>query len=223
MDDKCFIAVQYTSRMRHSADEIRQKYDDAAWWYDGKIGCMERLLGIETMRSSLLARASGNVLEVAVGTGRNFPYYPRSCRVTGVDLSGGMLDRARIRAERLGMHVDLHTMDAEHLLFSAKSFDTVVSTLATCTFPDPVAALREIARVCRGTILLLEHGRSDREWIGRLQDRFAGRFVAQLCCHWNREPLSNVLAAGIRIHRHRRSCLGMLHVIEGDSLLSSFP
>ena len=55
-------------------------------------------------------------------------------------------------------------MDAEHLAFKDGSFDTVVSTLGTCTFPDPVEALREMRRVCRpgGTVLLLEHGRSNR-------------------------------------------------------------
>jgi len=54
-------------------------------------------------------------------------------------------------------------MDAQALEFPDDSFDTVISSFSTCTFPDPIAALHEMERVCTpdGEILLLEHRRSD--------------------------------------------------------------
>jgi ubiquinone/menaquinone biosynthesis C-methylase UbiE len=41
------------------------------------------------------------ILEVGVGTGKNFPYHPTETEVTGIDLSEGMLTRARQRAAQL--------------------------------------------------------------------------------------------------------------------------
>jgi ubiquinone/menaquinone biosynthesis C-methylase UbiE len=158
----------------------------------------------------------GKVLEVAVGTGKNLPYYPRGCRIVAVDLSMEMLNIARKRAAHLSMNVSLLLADAEALPFSNESFDTVVSSLSTCTFPDPVAALEEMARVCRreGKVLLLERGRSDRERLGRWQDRRADRFSTPLGCHWNREPLELVRQAGLKVHRAKLHFFGIFQQIE---------
>ncbi|MGH7796252.1 MAG: class I SAM-dependent methyltransferase [Candidatus Binatia bacterium] len=121
----------------------------------------------------LLRRASGTVLEVAVGTGKNLAHYRRDCPIIALDLSGEMLKVARNRAAKLSMHVSFLVADAEALPFPDESFDSVVSSLSTCTFPNPVAALEEIARVCRadGRVLLLERGRSERERLGRRTSR----------------------------------------------------
>src|SRR5919106_4535511 len=164
-----------------SGSEIAQKYDRFARWYDWIEGIPD-LLGVRRLRRKLLQRASGRVLEVAVGTGKNLPYYSRDCRVIALDLSKEMLNVARERAAKLSLYTSFLVADAEALPFSDQSFDTVVSSLSTCTFPDPVAALREIERVCRpgGKVLLLAHARSDRERLGRWQDRNADKFANQL-------------------------------------------
>jgi len=196
-------------------EEIRDKYDRIAPWYDWMEGLLE-VLGVGRLRRGLLARASGKVLEVAAGTGKNLPYYPSGCAITAVDMSPAMLKIARRRAGRLGLNVVFRIMNAERLDFPDRHFDTVASSLSTCTFPDPVSALREMARVCRpdGRILLLEHGRSDRGWLGRWQDRRAPRHAEMLGCRWNREPLDLVQQAGLRLIAHRRLLFGVLHVIE---------
>ncbi|MGH7371639.1 MAG: class I SAM-dependent methyltransferase, partial [Candidatus Methylomirabilales bacterium] len=84
--------------------EILQKYDAFARWYD-LAELLPEVLGLRSLRQRLLGRASGAVLEVAVGTGRNLPYYPRSCQLTAVDLSPAMLAIARKRATKLGLPV----------------------------------------------------------------------------------------------------------------------
>jgi ubiquinone/menaquinone biosynthesis C-methylase UbiE len=205
MFERCYLTPQ----------EISQKYDRFAQWYDVAEGVPD-LLGIRKLRQRVLQQACGKVLEVAVGTGKNLPYYPHECRIIAVDLSGEMLNIARKRAAKLSMNVSFLLADAEALPFSEKSFDTVVSSLSTCTFPDPVAALREMARVCRtdGKIVLLEHGRSDREWLGRWQDRHAEQFAKPLGCHWNREPLELTKDAGLKVVRARRTFFGIFHQIE---------
>lgn len=127
-----------------------------------------------------------------------------------------MLNVARKRADRLDLDATFHVMDAEALDFPDSSFATVVSTLSTCTFPDPVKALREMARVCRpgGKVLLLEHGRSSHSQLAHFQDRHAEGFAKPLGCHWNREPLELVKHAGLSPVTARRTFFGVLHTVE---------
>ena len=84
------MAAEFASR------EISEKYDRFARWYDWVEGVPD-LLGVRR----LLERASGRVLEVAVGTGKNFHHYPPDCRMTAVDVSREMLNIARERAGKL--------------------------------------------------------------------------------------------------------------------------
>jgi ubiquinone/menaquinone biosynthesis C-methylase UbiE len=200
-----------------SSREITQKYDRAARWYDWLEGVLD-LLGLRSLRRQLMRPASGKVLEVAVGTGKNLAYYQRDCRIIALDLSIEMMKVARKRASSRPCPVFFLVADAEALPFADRRFDSVVSSLSTCTFPNPVASLKEMARVCRteGKILLLEHGRSDREGISRWQDRHADQFVRPLGCHWNREPLELAGKAGLKPIRSRRSFFGIFHRIEAE-------
>lgn len=205
------MAVEFASR------EISEKYDHFARWYDWVEGISD-LLGVRSLRRSLLERASGRVLEVAVGTGKNFPDYPRGCQITAMDISSEMLNVARTRAAKLSMDVSFSLADAEYLPFRDHCFDTIVSSLSACTFPNPANAFREMARVCRtdGKILLLEHGRSDRERLGRWQDRHADKFAKPAGCHWNREPLELAAQAGLKVVSARRNFFGVFHLIEAE-------
>jgi ubiquinone/menaquinone biosynthesis C-methylase UbiE len=195
--------------------DLSQKYDRFARWYDWVEGIPE-LLGVSRLRRRVLQHATGRVLEVAVGTGKNLPYYPRGCRIIAVDLSREMLNIGRNRAAKLPMNVSFLLANGEGLPFTGHCFDTVVSSLSMCTFPHPVAALQEMARVCRpeGKILLLEHGRSDREWLARFQDRTADRHAKQLGCHWNRKSLDLVTQAGLKVSQAQRVFFGILYQIE---------
>jgi ubiquinone/menaquinone biosynthesis C-methylase UbiE len=202
---------------RFTSQEISRKYNRFARWYDWLEGIPD-LLGVRRLRRQLLQRAAGSVLEVAVGTGKNLSYYPPSCRIIAVDISPEMLKVARQRAAKLSLAVSFVLADAENLPFRHKRFDTVVSSLSTCTFPRPVNALREIARVSReaGRILFLEHGRSDRKWLGQFQDRHADKFAKPLGCHWNRETLNLVREAGLQVNKARRVFFGVFSQIEAE-------
>jgi len=210
------MAVRFASR------ELAEKYDRFARWYNW-LESIPNLVGLSRLRRLLLRRASGKVLEVAVGTGKNLSYYPPDCRIVALDLSSGMLKVARTHATKLSRHVSFLVADAGALPFPDESFDTVVSSLSTCTFPNPVAALEAMARVCRreGRVLLLEHGRSDHDRLGRCQDRHAEQFAKPLGCHWNREPLDIVRKAGLKVISARRFFFGIFHQIEAAPRASS--
>ena len=194
----------------NSLRDLRERWDQAARWYDFAAIGLEILI-FWRLRSGLLKSATGRVLEVAAGTGSNLVHYPAGTDPIIVDLSPRMLMKALQRGAR-----KVAVMDAQHLAFRDGSFDTVVSTLGTCTFPDPVQALREMRRVCRpsGRLLLLEHGRSSSSGVAAWQDRHAAKWAAHLGCWWNREPLENVRKAGLEPQTTTRGFLGMVHVIQ---------
>lgn len=202
-------------RSVHSNDDLRRLYDGLARTYR-RASWVKTLLGETRLRRALAAQARGSVLDVACGTGENFPYIPPECTITAIELSPAMLDEARRRAARLGRRVDLRQMDAQRLDFADGTFDTVISALSTCTFPDPAAALHEMARVCRadGQILLLEHGRSRWGWLARYQDRAAPRVYAAQGCRWNQDPAQLVADAGLTLLSMRRALSGIYYVMK---------
>ena len=119
------------------------------------------------------------ILEVGIGTGLNLPLYPPSVRLTGIDLSQEMLDKAVERVQTLAMpNVTLKVMDATSLDFDENEFDKALATYTISAVPDPVAVLREMRRVVRpgGTLVILNHFRSERRVLGHLED-----WVAPIC------------------------------------------
>jgi ubiquinone/menaquinone biosynthesis C-methylase UbiE len=169
--------------------------------YDALMALNDRV-GLWKLRAWLTAGASGRVLEIGSGTGRNLPRYPHGAAVLGVDPS---LDALR-RAKRRATSAVLVCAAGEALPFRDDSFDTAVSSLLLCSVPNPAAVLAEARRVLRstGSLRLLEHVRSESRWQARVQDlvqpvwtRLTGG------CHPNRDSESAVRAAGFRIDDRR--------------------
>src|SRR5947209_4749556 len=149
-------------------------------------------------REWVCSQVEGEVLEIAVGTGRNLGHYPTGVRLTGIEFSPAMLEIARGRANALGREIDLRVGDAQALEFPDASFDTVVCTLALCTIPDDRAAVAEVNRVLRpgGRFLLLEHVRSPNpavRGVQRLLEPLTLRFEGD---HLLREPLDHLRDEG---------------------------
>lgn len=203
-----------TDHRQMSIAEIRSVYAEQADWIHRMDWFDRRFTG--RYRRQLFAAANGRVLDVACGTGPNFRYLPDTVDLTGIDISPEMLAKARQRLEPLDVDGTLYEMDAQALEFPDDSFDTVLSSLSTCTFPEPIAALRELSRVCRpdGQILLLEHGRSDVESIARFQDWRAEAHYEKMGCRWNQEPTKLVADAGLSTRRTSTRLLGIITMIQ---------
>ena len=112
------------------------------------------------------------VLEVGVGTGINLSLYPKTCRMTGIDFSSSMLEKARERAARDGLRqMRLLQMDAADLKFADDTFDIVYAPYLISVVPDPVKVACEMRRVCRpgGRIIFLNHFLSANPLVSRVE------------------------------------------------------
>ena len=135
--------------------------------------------GREQAMRLLDIKRNDHVLEVGIGTGLNLPLYPTHCHITGIDLSEEMLEKAQDKIIELGLiSVALKVMDATVMDFGEGEFDSAVATYTISAVPDPVGVLREMRRVVKpgGSIVLLNHFRSERRVVGRLED-----FVSPVC------------------------------------------
>jgi len=190
---------------------LRDYWDKHAPNYDRQMRFFDRHLFGDT-RTWVCQQASGNVLEVAVGTGLNLGCYPDHIRLTGVDFSPAMLERARDRARKLGRTVELRAGDAHALEFPDGSFDTVVCTFSLCAIPDERQAVAEMGRVLRpGGLLLLADHIASSAWPVR-----AVQWLLELVTvplggeHLRRRPIEQVRAQGFQLQRQDRFKLGIV-------------
>ncbi len=194
-----------------STERVRRHYDRSAESYDRLIDLAEKMF-LGGGREWVCSQARGEILEVAVGTGRNLPFYPEDVRLSGIELSPKMIKLARRRARESGVEANLRAGDAQDLPFPDACFDTVVATLALCTIPDDKRAVIEAARVLRpgGHLLLLEHVRSPLLPVRILQYVLNPLSVLLERDHLLREPLRHLEDAGLVIERLERSKLGVV-------------
>ncbi|MFC4002711.1 class I SAM-dependent methyltransferase [Prauserella oleivorans] len=197
--------------MTESPARWKRYWDKHSGDYDRQMAFWDRKLFGDS-REWACSRAVGDVLEVAVGTGLNLPLYPETVRVTGIDLSDGMLDVARTRATELGRDVTLRQADAHALPFAAASFDTVVCTFGLCAIPDLDGAVGEMVRVLRpgGRVILVDHVASSSRAV-RLLQRVAELGSVPLAGeHFLRRPFDQVTARGLDVRERERFKLGLV-------------
>jgi ubiquinone/menaquinone biosynthesis C-methylase UbiE len=202
--DRAPIDQEETARVR----AVWEREADA---YDRMMPRVERLF-FGGGREWVCSRAAGDVLEIAIGTGRNLLFYPPGVRLTGLDVSPATLGVARRRSEQLGVGATLLEGDAQDLPFPDGSFDTAVCTLALCTVPDDARAVGEVARVLRpgGRFLLLEHVGSPLAPVRAVEWLIQALTFWHERDHMTREPLIHLRAQGFHVEELERSKLGVV-------------
>ena len=192
-------------------DQLRSLWERYVPRYDRDTGFYDVLL-LGDSRSWACSQASGQVLEVAIGTGRNLPFYPRGIQLTGIDFSPAMLEIARDRAAELALDVSLIEADAQRLPFIDDRFDTVVCTLALSSIPDPAAAINEMYRVLHpsGQLLVVGHVASPYRVVRAGQRRLERLSIRLAGDHQTRRPYPEIVAAGFTVDRRERLRAGII-------------
>lgn len=179
----------------------QSKYTRAAKFYDTIELPIEKLLFVKN-RQRAVHQASGEVLEVGVGTGKNLPYYPPSAQVTAIDFSSGMLKYAQKRLNEVALtDCRLIKMDAQNMSFSDQSFDSVLASFVLCTIPEPMQGLGEVHRVLKkgGKAIFLEHMKSRNGLINVFLYMMNALSLPILGTSMTRSTKDNIEKAGFRI------------------------
>ena len=187
--------------MHSRARAVQRIYERLAPVYDLMYGVALQHGRNQAMRRLAPARGE-SILEIGVGTGLSAMDYPEACRVSAIDLSAAMLDRARHRLVRRGArHVALCRMDAAHLAFPDACFDAVYAAYVMNVVPAPLQVAREMLRVCKpgGRVVLLNHFRESEEAPrARPVDWLLGRVACQAGgVNWNLDLHTFLRQAGL--------------------------
>jgi methyltransferase OMS1 len=223
--------------------DVAARYDETADNFDSEVGLSEWLMGITKTRKQLTRQAHGHVLEVSCGTGRNLGYYDVTQggqveSLTLVDLSQQMVDVCKkkwqslyssqtstLRSNLVVRFVAVSALGQMPLAPTdpPKKYDTVIQTMGLCSTPAPVELLANSVQYLDtanpdARILLLEHGRSHREWLNRILDNAAEKHAEIHGCWFNRDIGALVAEAaektGLEVVKERRHHFGTTWVFE---------
>jgi phosphatidylethanolamine/phosphatidyl-N-methylethanolamine N-methyltransferase len=201
--------------MKPNSSQIKKCYDLIAPIFDLLEAPMEGLF-FRQWRERLWAKTMGyHILEVGVGTGKNFAYYPKDSRITALDFSPKMLQQAEQTKARKNTQVELALMDVQALCYADNSFDTVIASFVFCSVPLPIKGLKELHRVCKpgGQVLLLEHVLSSNRIIARIMSLLNPVVVRLFGANINRDTVKNVKACGfasVRVDEHSGDILKLI-------------
>jgi ubiquinone/menaquinone biosynthesis C-methylase UbiE len=202
------------------SEAVRRRYDRIAPLYDFMEGLVE-MSRYGRWREMLWNKVEGTkILEVGVGTGKNFPYYPADKDITAIDFSGKMLDRAKKKARDLGIKAHLEQMDVQNLDFQDNTFDTVVGSFVFCSVPEPIKGLQEVGRVCKfgGKVILLEHVLSANRVLAWLMNLANPVIVRLMGPNINRKTIDNVANSGLKVEKVTDLAAGIFKLIEARKI-----
>ena len=186
-------------------------------WWDAQVvpRLTDRGLADETARAwraRVCGGASGEVLELGFGSGRNLAHYPQAVsRVLAVEPAELSWQRAQPRITAAGLPVERVSLDGADLPVPDASVDTVVSSWTLCTVPEVQRALGEARRVLRpgGALRFVEHSLAPDERTARRQRRiqpFWGPVAGG--CHVDRDIAALVAGAGFTVELSHAEFVG---------------
>ncbi len=160
-------------------DSIAPRYDMLNHLLSGSIDRVWRRKLLKPLRGS-----ATRILDVATGTGdlaiMEAAMIP-GAKITGVDISSGMLAKAALKVKKKGLEnrITLMEGDVEQLPFEVASFDAATVAFGVRNFENLSSGLSEIRRVLTpgGTLAVLEFGKPRRRFFRSLYRFYSGRIL----------------------------------------------
>ncbi len=148
-------------------------------WYEDRVlpKIIDKACGqppMKELRARYVPRASGEVLEIGIGSGLNLEHYSsEATAITGLDPAAELTLVAERRASRIDTPVSLIRISGEEIPQQDAHFDSLVCTWTLCSIPNVYAALREMHRVLKpgGRLFFIEHGKAPDTGVHRWQQR----------------------------------------------------
>lgn len=159
---------------------------------------------ITKQREKVVPLAKGDVLEIGIGSGLNLPHYDvrTVTKIIGVDPDSHIWKRSADRRKACPIPVERLGLSGENIPMDDNMADSVVVTYSLCTIPDPVRALREMARILKpnGQILFSEHGKAPDASVHKWQNRIdpLWKHIAG-GCHSGRDVPALFAQAGLEL------------------------
>jgi methyltransferase OMS1 len=218
--------------------DVTAVYDEGARGFDDASDGEEWLTRVRGLRKRMARMAEGDVLESAVGTGRNLAWYDakKVRSLTMVDRSKEMLEICRRKWEREsdkkksaiktsflvgdlsaeGMDAELHPPNDNEQPDPLKKFDMVVESNGLCSTEDPVKLLKSLGRMVKpnGKIVLVEHGLSHYDWLNKLLRATTLDHAKKHGCWWDRDIQNIVYDSGLEIENLQRYTWGTIWWLE---------
>ncbi|MEW6442631.1 MAG: class I SAM-dependent methyltransferase [bacterium] len=187
-------------------DKISPLYDLIVWGSDRRN---------QRLKRQAFSGSHGRVLFVGAGTGRDFDFMPPGLKLYAVDISQGMLEKARPKAERYAGKARLIRCDIARAPFPSGSFDTVVTSCVFCSVAEPVQGLQEVRRLLSpgGKLIMFEHVLSRNPLLS-----FVLRSMNPLSSgpDFTRDTERNALAAGWDTVEHRNAYMDIVKIITAE-------
>ena len=208
--------------LRNNTKEI---YNQIAKKYDSLNSRDEWLLGITKQRRKLVSRASGDVLDLACGTGLNVDFYDpeRVKSIVFLDQSSQMLTIARERwnnrpeisdkVQAKFLVGDAEDYAAEH---GEGKFDFVVQTNVLCSCQDPGRLVKATMKLVKpgGRIIMMDHGKSSHDWVNKILDTYATSHRMKWGCQWNLDIERILKSGGIPANAIKRRLFGTVYEVD---------
>ena len=155
-------------------------------------------------RSKIVPQATGEVLEIGIGSGLNLSFYDaeKVTSIIGIDPAAQMQSLAYKRATEISIPVETIAADIYGIDAESERFDTIVMTFTLCSIDDPIPALKEMARVLKpeGRLLFCEHGLAPDLSVERWQRRLTPLWKPMAGgCHLDRDIPELIKAGGFII------------------------
>ncbi|MCP4005246.1 MAG: class I SAM-dependent methyltransferase [bacterium] len=199
-------------------DVTRQKWDKASANFDLMAGYGPEKRWAPRKREFFARMGEGKILFLAVGTGLDVPFFPKGRSIVGIDISEGMLEKARERVDQYEGTLELKQMDVHDMPYADGEFDQVFTSCTFCSVPNPVKGLEALRRILKpgGELHMFEHTGS-RFFPFSLMMNLMTPLSRRVGPEMNRPTVRNVVEAGFTLDEVVHIYLDVVKIIRAHA------